>query len=92
MVDVWSAAIVFYCMSNQELPWRVAKSGDPTFNQFEQNWKRPPKLTEYHPIKEYPVESHSIILKMLAPNPKDRCLIEDVLKDPWVKSIKSKCI
>ena len=50
LVDVWSAAIVFYCMTNQELPWRVARIADPTFSQYEQSWKRPPKLTELHPI------------------------------------------
>lgn len=27
-VDVWAAAIVFYCMQFQELPWRVAKASD----------------------------------------------------------------
>ncbi|EIM21986.1 Pkinase-domain-containing protein [Wallemia mellicola] len=89
LVDVWSAAIVFYCMTNQELPWRVARLADPTFSQYEQSWKRPPRLTELHPIKEFPTESHQLILKMLAPNPKDRCLIDEVLKDSWIKSIKT---
>ncbi len=34
LVDVWAAAVVFYCMQFQELPWRVAKMSDPTFKEF----------------------------------------------------------
>jgi serine/threonine protein kinase len=36
LVDVWAAAIVFYCMQFQELPWRVAKPSDPTFATYRQ--------------------------------------------------------
>ena len=40
-MDVWAAAIVFYCMQFQELPWRVAKVADSTFATYFKDYKPP---------------------------------------------------
>ncbi|KAL7421110.1 hypothetical protein Q5752_003994 [Cryptotrichosporon argae] len=50
LVDVWAAAIVFYCMQFQELPWRVAKGSDPTFATY---------LSQYYPaVSREPKDHH----------------------------------
>lgn len=85
LVDVWAAAVVFYCMQFQELPWRVAKMSDPTFKEF---------VHQYHPSNApsplnnlSPRECRPLLKKMLCPDPKGRFMTEDILKDPWFQSI-----
>ncbi|MCO5593780.1 hypothetical protein L7F22_047797 [Adiantum nelumboides] len=85
LVDVWAAAVVFYCMQFQELPWRVAKMSDPTFKEF---------VHQYHgsnapsPLNNLsPRECRPLLKKMLCPDPKGRYMTEDILKDPWFQSI-----
>jgi len=85
LVDVWAAAIVFYCMNFQELPWRVAKMSDPSFKPYVQAYpttSSPPPLSNL-----VPRECRAVIKRMLDPDPKTRIGIEDVLRDPWVQSL-----
>lgn len=86
LVDVWAAAVVFYCMQFQELPWRVAKMSDPTFKEF---------VSTYHgstapaPLSNLsPRECRPLMKKLLCPDPKGRWATEEVLKDPWFQSIQ----
>ena len=87
LVDIWAIAIVFYCMQCQELPWRVAKMSDPTFQEFVQSYlctsvPRPlPNLS--------PRECRPLLKKMLCPDPKMRCMTEDIMKDPWFGQVPS---
>ena len=85
LVDVWAAAVVFYCMQFQELPWRVAKMSDPTFKEF---------VSTYHgssapaPLSNLsPRECRPLMKKILCPDPKGRIATEEILKDPWFMSI-----
>ncbi|KAN0061876.1 hypothetical protein ACQY0O_005870 [Thecaphora frezii] len=85
LVDVWAAAVVFYCMQFQELPWRVAKMSDPTFKEFVHQYvgsAAPSPLSNLSPR-----DCRPLLKKMLCPDPKGRCMTEDILKDPWFISV-----
>ncbi|GAA5934310.1 uncharacterized protein JCM15063_004536 [Sporobolomyces koalae] len=87
LVDVWAAAVVFYCMHFQELPWRVAKQSDPSFGPYVQLYSTssstPPPLSNL-----VPRECRSIIRRMLDPDPKTRATTETILNDPWFSKIE----
>lgn len=85
LVDVWAAAVVFYCMQFQELPWRVAKMSDPTFKEFVHSYhgsSAPSPLSNLSPR-----ECRPLLKKMLCPDPKGRWGLEEILKDPWLMSV-----
>lgn len=90
-VDVWAAAVVFYCMQFQELPWRVAKNTDPTYNSYRSQYgfgttesatATPPPLNNLMPR-----ECRNVIKHMLDPDPQTRWSIDQALNDKWIKSI-----
>jgi protein-serine/threonine kinase len=94
-VDVWAAAVVFYCMQFQELPWRVAKSSDSTFSAYLQAYH--PKHTlaegERHPTPPpinnlVPRECRTVIKHMLDPDPKTRWSIDEALQDKWLMGVE----
>ncbi|KAK4686700.1 hypothetical protein P7C73_g3421, partial [Tremellales sp. Uapishka_1] len=100
LVDVWAAAVVFYCMQFQELPWRVAKQSDPTFATYTSQYHPPPPTanppngaaptpsTTPAPLNNLiPRECRSVIKHMLDPDPKTRWGIEEALKDKWIQGI-----
>lgn len=98
LVDVWAAAIVFYCMQFQELPWRVAKPTDSTFSAYAQAYKPNPDTiggslpgassSTPAPLNNLvPRECRTVIKHMLDPDPKTRWNIDDALKDKWLASI-----
>lgn len=87
LVDIWAIAVVFYCMECQELPWRVAKMSDPAFQEFVHSYlgtaiPRPlPNLS--------PRECRPLLKKMLCPDPKMRCMTDEIMKDPWFAQVPS---
>lgn len=86
LVDVWAAAVVFYCMQFQELPWRVAKMSDPTFKEFVHSYHGSPAPSPLSNLS--PRECRPLLKKMLCPDPKGRWGLEDILKDPWLSSVE----
>lgn len=102
LVDVWAAAIVFYCMQFQELPWRVAKHSDTTFAAYIAAYSPNPNTIggaaaaasgAPHPTPPplnnlVPRECRSVIKHMLDPDPKTRWGIEEVLKDKWLAGVQ----
>ncbi|BEJ14734.1 hypothetical protein CspHIS471_0405010 [Cutaneotrichosporon sp. HIS471] len=94
LVDVWAAAIVFYCMQFQELPWRVAKSSDPTFatylSQYYPSGARPEGAPACPPPLNnlIPRECRHVVKHMLDPDPKTRWTVDEALKDKWMQSVK----
>ena len=86
LVDVWAVAIVFYCCTFGELPWRVAKRDDMSFGPYQQIYRTssstPPPLSNI-----VPRECRSVIRRMLNPDPKGRATIDEVLADAWVQDI-----
>ncbi|OCF31400.1 HAL protein kinase [Kwoniella heveanensis BCC8398] len=92
LVDVWAAAIVFYCMQFQELPWRVAKTADTTFATYLQQYKGDPaaeKPSTPAPLNNLiPRECRNVIKHMLDPDPKTRWGVDEALKDKWLASVE----
>lgn len=86
-VDVWAAAIVFYCMQFQEIPWRIAKNpSDPSFAAYVNSYFQSSSPAPLNNLM--PKECHSIIKKMLNPDPKSRPSLEEILKDEWISGIE----
>jgi protein-serine/threonine kinase len=86
-VDIWATAIVFYCMQFQEIPWRMAKNpSDASYALFVQSYPHSSAPQPLHNLM--PKECHSIIKRMLAPDPKLRPSIDDILNDPWIQAIE----
>ncbi|OCF54456.1 HAL protein kinase [Kwoniella mangroviensis CBS 10435] len=91
-VDVWAAAIVFYCMQFQELPWRVAKTTDPTFATYLSTYKgdgtteKPPTPAPLNNL--IPRECRNVVKHMLDPDPKTRWSVDEALKDKWLASVE----
>ncbi|CCM03716.1 uncharacterized protein FIBRA_05862 [Fibroporia radiculosa] len=87
LVDIWACGVVYYCLHFQELPWTVAQSSDPLFAAYvsacQTQSSCPPTINNLSPRACRPV-----IRKMLEPNPKLRCMIDDIIEQPWVKSIE----
>ncbi|CEQ40019.1 SPOSA6832_01594, partial [Sporobolomyces salmonicolor] len=87
LVDVWAAAVVFYCMHFQELPWRVAKPSDPSFGPYLQLYSTSSSTPA--PLSNLvPRECRSIIRRMLDPDPKTRATTEQIIADPWFAKIE----
>lgn len=93
LVDVWASAIVFYCMQFQELPWRVAKSTDPTFATYLQQYHPKGETGQSHPTPPplnnlVPRECRGVIKHMLDPDPKTRWTVDEALQDKWLAGIE----
>jgi protein-serine/threonine kinase len=74
-------------MQFQEIPWRMAKNpSDTSYALFVQTYPHSSAPQPLHNLM--PKECHAIIKRMLAPDPKQRPSIEEVLNDPWVQSIE----
>lgn len=90
-VDVWAAAVVFYCMQFQELPWRVAKNTDPSYNTYRSQYgfgTTESSTATPAPLNNLvPRECRNVIKHMLDPDPKTRWSIDEALQDKWMKSI-----
>lgn len=86
LVDVWSSAVVYYCSVAETLPWPIAKPSDATFAVYleDRALGRPSPA----PLGTLGRESRGIIKKMLDPVPATRALMDEVLRDPWVRGIR----
>jgi serine/threonine protein kinase len=82
--DLWSCAIVLICMILRRFPWRLSHPDkDQSYNAFVQpNGDGAKQL-----FKLLSRNMRPVISRILIPDPKSRCFLEDVLDDEWVKSI-----
>lgn len=93
-MDVWAAAIVFYCMQFQELPWRVAKPSDPSFATYLSQYYPSGARPEGAPACPAPLnnliprECRHVVKHMLDPDPKTRWTVDEALKDKWMQSVE----
>lgn len=90
-VDVWSIAITFYCMMLRRFPWKAPRKNYNSFRLFcedpekeNDTSKGPLKI-----MKLLPRSSRPLITQMMKLNPKERILMDEVMKDEWLQSIKS---
>jgi serine/threonine protein kinase len=82
-VDIWSAAIVFYSLHTGSIPWRLAKTEDPNYNQY----VRLRESQSFDPFTKLPSDAIHIIYRMLDPDPAERPTIDQVLQDSWIQAI-----
>ncbi|RIA89232.1 kinase-like domain-containing protein [Glomus cerebriforme] len=81
LADIWALGIIFVCMSVGRFPWLISKeSEDASFKTY---LRYPDRL-----IKKLPMESRSIIRKMLEDTPEKRATLKDILEDEWFKNIE----
>lgn len=91
VADVWSIAIIFYCMVLKRFPWKAPKKSFNSFRLFteepedEDDIVRGPNKI----LRLLPRHSRTIIGRMLALEPKQRVLMNDVVKDDWLVSVPS---
>ncbi|KAG1450309.1 hypothetical protein G6F56_008388 [Rhizopus delemar] len=84
LTDLWSCAIIFICMSIRRFPWRLPR---PEKDQSYKNFITPASQGAEKLFKMLPRESRPIMKRILATDPSQRCSLEDVLNDDWVKNI-----
>ncbi|KAK9764964.1 serine/threonine protein kinase [Basidiobolus ranarum] len=79
--DIWSIAVVYLTMILRSFPWSTAMHFDHGYKMFLKY------RNNSHYFNRIPESAIPVIRKMLDPNPDTRASIQDVLSDPWVKSI-----
>ncbi|CUS24612.1 LAQU0S18e00210g1_1 [Lachancea quebecensis] len=90
-VDVWSIAIMFYCMTLRRFPWKAPRDKYQSFRLFceETDNEKDPTRGAYRLLKLLPRHSRHVISQMLQLDPRKRILMDEVMLDPWVVSIES---
>ncbi|KAJ2159299.1 hypothetical protein GGF46_003135 [Coemansia sp. RSA 552] len=76
-VDVWSAAIVYYTMVYNGIPWRAAKVEDPNYARFLEAMRAG---RDYEGFRRMDVRSRRLIQRMLNPDPQARPTMDEVLE------------
>lgn len=90
LADVWSLAIIYYCMTLRRFPWKAPRKQYNSYRLFcedpddeEDISKGPMKV-----LRLLPTESQELIGKMLELDYKKRIFIDSVMQDRWFKSIE----
>ncbi|AQZ11539.1 RTK1 (YDL025C) [Zygosaccharomyces parabailii] len=88
--DVWSIAIMYYCMVLRRFPWKAPRQ---TYNSFRMFCERPesekdPNRGPYKILKLLPHSPRKLIGAMLELDPKKRILMDAVLQDKWLQDIE----
>ncbi|KAI9506787.1 kinase-like domain-containing protein, partial [Coemansia spiralis] len=83
-VDVWSAAIVYYTMVYNGIPWRAAKEDDPNYAKFLEALRQG---REYAGFRRIDPRTRRLIHRMLDPDPQTRPTMEEVLDSDVMKRI-----
>jgi len=88
LVDIWACGIVYYCLHFQELPWRVAQLSDPLYAAYTAACASSSSTCPQTISNLSPRACRSLLRRMLDPDPKTRCLIEEAVKHSWIQSIE----
>jgi len=88
LVDIWACGIVYYCLHFQELPWRVAQQSDALYAAYaaacaSSTTSCPATINNLSPRSCRP-----LLRRMLDPDPKTRCVIEEAMAHPWIQEIE----
>lgn len=73
-------------MTIRRFPWRLPR---PEKDQSYNNFIQPNQNGAERLFKLLPRYARPIISKIMVPDPSKRCVLEDVLKDDWVKQIET---
>lgn len=90
-VDVWSIAVMFYCMTLRRFPWKKPSEEVVSFKLFSQkpDDENDHSKGPYRLLKLLPRHSRPLIGRMFELNPQKRILMEGVLEDPWFLHIQA---
>jgi len=97
LVDIWASGVVYYCLLFQELPWRAAQTSEPLFAAYRSScasypWSGPsvppPTVLPTTITNISPRAARPLLRRILEPDPKLRCTIQEVMENPWLKSIE----
>ncbi|KAJ2089924.1 hypothetical protein EV179_002328 [Coemansia sp. RSA 487] len=83
-VDVWSAAVVYYTMVYNGIPWRIAKEEDPNYAKFLEALRHG---REYAGFRRIDPRTRRLIHRMLNPDPQARPTMQEVLESDVMKRI-----
>lgn len=89
-VDVWSIAVMFYCMTLRRFPWKKPSEDVVSFKLFAQkpDDENDHSKGPYRILKLLPRHSRPLIGRMLELNPHKRILMPEVLTDHWFQNIQ----
>ncbi|GAN08417.1 pkinase-domain-containing protein [Mucor ambiguus] len=82
--DVWSAGIVFYCISLGGLAWHKAKKTDSAYCGYIRAFEKNETFELFRPLSNH---QKRILRRMLDPNPQTRITASELLADPYLGSI-----
>ncbi|KAJ1832644.1 hypothetical protein LPJ63_003372 [Coemansia sp. RSA 2711] len=82
--DVWSAAIVYYTMVYNGIPWRAAKDDDPNYARFLEAVRAG---RDYEGFRRMDARSRRLVQRMLNPDPQARPTIDEVLESDVMQRI-----
>ncbi|CCF58816.1 hypothetical protein KAFR_0F02190 [Kazachstania africana CBS 2517] len=90
-VDIWSIAIIYYCMICKKFPWKAPKESFNNFRLFiddpddEDDVSKGPQRI----LRVFPKEMTELLGSMFELDPKKRISIEKILENEVVRSIES---
>ncbi|KAJ2059222.1 hypothetical protein GGI17_004531 [Coemansia sp. S146] len=82
--DIWSAAIVYYTMVYNGIPWRAAKEDDPNYARFLDAVRNG---RDYEGFRRIDPRTRRLIQLMLSPEPSARPTMDEVLASDVLQRI-----
>ncbi|KAJ3322180.1 serine/threonine-protein kinase HAL4/sat4 [Boothiomyces sp. JEL0866] len=84
-VDIWATGVIYYAMKYAGLPWMHAVPKDERYNLFLKTRKG-----NFKPIDSLLPGCRNLLNNVLEPDPKERFTSQNIVDDPWFKSISGK--
>ncbi|KAJ3311747.1 serine/threonine-protein kinase HAL4/sat4 [Boothiomyces sp. JEL0838] len=81
-VDIWATGVIYYAMKYAGLPWMHAVPNDERYNVFLKTRKG-----NFKPIDSLLPGCRNLLNSVLEPDPKERLTSQNIVDDPWFKSI-----
>lgn len=82
--DVWSAAIVYFSMRVNGVPFYSAQMTDCNYRLFKKHYSN----QTYPAFQSFDSESKDMLYAMMNPDPEKRYTIQDVLKMTWLADVE----
>lgn len=88
-VDIWAIAIIYYCLIMGKFPWKAPRRNFNNFRLFSEDPDDEDDVSKgpLRILRLLPEYSRSLIGKMMELDPKARIKMDDLINDPWIRSI-----